>query len=332
MKETIEQLTQAFGPAGYEENVREVLAELVTPLVDRVSTDALGNLVALRTGRPGGLKLMLAAHMDEIGFMVTHVDDGGFLRFALIGGGMPPQLLLGQRIAFANGTVGVVAAERFDKPGDLTAEKLFLDVGASSNEDLPDQISVGSVATFHREFSELGGRLASKAMDDRVGCAVLVEALRRLDASPHDLYFTFTAQEEVGLRGARTAAYSIEPDMGIAIDITGTGDTPKARRMDVALGGGAAVKIKDSSIVCHPAVVKLLLDTAREAEVQVQAEVLEYGGTDAGAIQLSRGGVPSGGISIPCRYAHTPSEMVDMGDVEACVNLVVALARRQIEL
>lgn len=168
-------------------------------------------------------------------------------------------------------------------------------------------------------------------MDDRIGCAVLVEAIRRLDHSDHDLYFVFSAQEEVGLRGARTAAYSIDPDLGIAIDVTRTGDTPEAPRMDVSLGKGAAIKVKDSSVIAHPKVKNLMVRLAEADQIKYQLEVLEAGGTDAGAIHLTKSGVPSGTISIPCRYVHSPSEMVDLDDVENCVKLILAICRDSLD-
>lgn len=159
----------------------------------------------------------------------------------------------------------------------------------------------------------------------------MVEAIRRLDHSDHDLYFVFSAQEEVGLRGARTAAYSIDPDLGIAIDVTRTGDTPEAPRMDVSLGKGAAIKVKDSSVIAHPKVKNLMVRLAEADQIKYQLEVLEAGGTDAGAIHLTKSGVPSGTISIPCRYVHSPSEMVDLDDVENCVKLILAICRDSLD-
>ncbi len=324
MKDTIRTLTEAFGPTGYETGIQKIIRDMVLPLADQVSTDTLGNLIAVKKGSGGGRRIMIAAHMDEIGIMVTHIDDKGFIRFAPLGG-LPAHIAIGQRVVFSNGTIGVVGSERLDSAKDLKPEKMFVDIGARSRDQCAGRVKLGDVASYHQEFVDLGERMVAKAMDDRVGCAILVETLRQAADSPHDLYFVFTVQEEVGLRGARTAAYSIEPDLGLAVDVTGVGDTPKPRRMDVSLGGGAAVKIKDGSILCHPSVVRLLMETAERNSIPVQPEVLELGGTDAGAIHLSRGGVPGGGISIPCRYIHTPGEMVDRGDVKACIDLLTAV-------
>lgn len=348
-RELIRNLTEAFGPSGQEEQVRELIASLMRPHVDGVRTDALGNLICTRgarrvgtaggpaatAGRPGaagtataeagaggGKKVMLAAHMDEIGIIVTHIDDKGFLRFGTIGGVMPHRCL-GQRVVFANGTVGVFGHEKLDDPKDLKFEKMFVDIGASSRAEAEEKVRIGDAAAFTRPLERAGNRLVAKAMDDRIGCAVLVEVARRLGTSPHEVYFVFTVQEEVGLRGARTAAFGLAPDVAIAVDITLTGDTPKAETMEVSLGKGAAIKVKDASLICHPGLRRSLEETARAHGITYQLEILERGGTDAGAMQLTREGVPAGVISVPCRYAHTPSEMVDEGDVEACIELLV---------
>ncbi len=332
MQELIRELTEGYGPSGNEERVRTMIQEHVQGLVDEVRTDALGNLICVRrpTAPGSGLKVMLSAHMDEIGFVVTHIDDDGFVRFDLVGGNSPFRLL-GQRVAFADGTVGVIGTEKIDEIKDLKLEKLFIDVGMSG-EGAKSHITIGDMATYHRPMETSGDRVIAKALDDRIGCAILVEFLRRKAPSPHEIYCVFTVQEEVGLRGATTAAFGVKPDLGIAVDVTSTGDTPKARTMDVKLGKGVAIKMKDRSLIAHPRVKDLLLATAEDRDIPHQREVLEFGGTDAGAIHLTRGGVPSGTLSIPCRYIHTPSEMVDMVDVRACVDLLEATLAREITL
>ncbi|MEW6546986.1 MAG: M42 family metallopeptidase [Bacillota bacterium] len=331
-RELIRSLTEAFGPSGQEDQVREIIASLVRPHVDEVRTDALGNLICTRHPRPGaatapmagaeGKKVVLAAHMDEIGIMVTHIDDKGFLRFGVIGG-VNPYRCVAERVVFANGTVGVVGVEKLDDIKDLRVEKLFVDIGAPSRDEALKKVNVGDAAAFTRPLLRAGNRLVAKAMDDRIGCVVLVEVARRLAACPHQVYFVFTVQEEVGLRGARTSAFGLAPDVAIAVDVTLTGDTPKGEVMEVSLGKGAAIKVKDASLICHPGLRRLLVETARTHGIAYQLEVLERGGTDAGAMQLVREGVPAGVVSVPCRYVHTASEMVDEGDVEACIELLV---------
>ncbi len=328
MKETIRQLTEAFGPSGYETEVTSLIKTMITDFVDEIKTDVLGNLIAIKKGASNGHKIMFAAHTDEIGVVVTHIDKEGFLRFATVGG-VGISTLVGNRIRFPNGIIGVIYHEKADWK-DLKIDKLYIDIGAESKEEAMEQVKIGEFGIFHREFCDLGNRLIAKSMDDRVGCAVLVEAIKKIKEPRNALYFVFTTQEEVGLRGARTAAYDLEPDLGIAVDVTITGDMPEARRMEVSLGKGAAIKVKDSSLIVHPKVKQILMDLAEKNKIPYQMEVLEFGGTDAGAIHLTRSGVPSGAISIPTRYVHSPSEMIDIRDVEASVDLVVALANKEL--
>jgi putative aminopeptidase FrvX len=323
VKDLIKKLTEAFGPSGAEDNIREVIRKEVEPYVDEISVDALGNLIARKKGT-GGKKVILDGHMDEIGLMVTHIDDNGFLRFGNIGG-VSPFVALGQRVYFENGTMGVIGSERVDDPKNLKLEKLYIDIGAKDKKDAESKVQVGTSCAFHQTFIDLGDRVVAKAMDDRVACAIIIEVLRRLEKTDNDIYAVFATQEEVGLRGARAAAYGISPDVGIALDVTRTGDTPKGVTMDVALGKGAAIKVKDSSLICHPALKNYMVKIAEEKGIKYQMEVLEAGGTDSGAIQMTKSGIPAGVISIPCRYIHSPGEMVDIGDVEACVQLAKAL-------
>ncbi|HBK84674.1 MAG TPA: aminopeptidase, partial [Firmicutes bacterium] len=290
--------------------------------VDEVQVDALGNLIAIKRG--GGKKLMLASHMDEIGVMVTHIDENGFLRFHSVGG-LSPFSLIGNRCYFANGTVGVFGMEKLDEIKDLSMKKIFIDIGVDSREEALKKVSLGDTAAIKREFNDLGNRLVSKAMDNRVSCAVLIEALKQVQNPVYDIYAVFTTQEEVGLRGARVATFGITPDVGIAIDVTRTGDTPKSATMDVCLGKGPTVKVRDSSVLCTPAVRRHMEQVAKANGIPYQLEVLEAGGTDAGAIQLTKSGIPAGVMSIPCRYVHTASEMVDYRDVEQGVRLIVKL-------
>jgi endoglucanase len=268
--------------------------------------------------------------MDEIGLIATHIDPNGFIRFSGIGG-LYPHTLYSGRVRFVNGTTGVIGGERItDIKKTLSVSELFIDVGATSTKNCP--IKTGDVAAFERPYFDMGKRMIGKAMDDRIGCAVMIEALRTLKNSPHEIYFVFTTQEEVGLRGATTSAYGIDPDIGISLDVTGTGDTPKARRMDVGLGKGPAIKIKDGGMLSDVRVVEWMIRTAEKAKIPFQREVLEGGTTDATAIQLTRSGVPAGCISIPCRYIHSPSEMVDIDDVNNATKLLVALLSAPISM
>jgi len=331
MKSLIQTLVETTGPSGYETKIRDVIHAEVEPYAEDVRVDALGNLI-ITQGQLGkdGKKIMLAAHMDEIGLIATHIDENGFVRFTTIGG-VSPRTCVGGRVRFLNGTIGVIGHEYIKDAHRLpTFQQMFVDVGATSRASCP--VKVGDTASFERPFWELGDRLVSKAMDDRIGAAVLIETLRQLPKSPHQIFFVFSVQEEVGLRGATTAAYGLEPDIGIALDVTRSGDTPKSIKMEVGLGKGPAIKVRDSGMFSDPRVVDWMVETAERNRLPYQLEVLEAGTTDARAIQLSRAGVPSGCISIPCRYVHTPSEMVDLNDVQNAVKLLLALLRQPVQL
>ena len=326
MKELLQRLTDTFSPSGYEAVIRALIRKEVKDLADEVRVDALGNLI-VRKGRASktGKRIMIAAHMDEIGLMATHVDEKGFVRFTGIGG-VYPRNLPGGRVRFVDGTLGVIGLEPTNHASDVPPlEKMFIDVGATGKEDCP--VKTGDVAAFARPFLDLGDRLVAKSMDDRIGCLVAIEALRGLKTTPHEVYFVFTTQEEVGTRGAQTSAYGIDPDLGFSIDVTGWGDTPGQKDLDVALGRGPAIKIRDGGMLSDPRIVDWMIRTAEKSKLPYQREVLLGGTTDARAMQLVRSGIPVGCVSIPCRYVHTPSEMVDLNDVRNAVKLVIAMLR-----
>lgn len=321
MKSLIKKLVEINSPSGYESKIRDVIRAEVEPYADDIRVDALGNLIA-RKGH-SGKKIMLAAHMDEIGVIITHIDEKGFARFTGLGG-VRAANLPGSRVRFLNEATGVIGLERVDENGRVPAmDQMYIDLGATSRENCP--VRLADVAAFERPFADLGNRLVSKAMDDRIGVAILIQTLARIKQPAHTLYFVFSVQEEVGIRGAVTAAFSLDPDIGIAVDVTDTGDTPKGIKMDVSLGKGPAIKVRDSGMLTDPRLVELMVGTASKARIPYQLEILEHGTTDARAIQLTREGVPAGCISIPCRYIHSPSEMVDYSDVENAVNLLVKL-------
>ena len=333
MKKLLKQLTETFGPSGYEENVRKIVRAEVKPYADEIKVDALGNLIVRKKPTKQSKdtkKIMIAAHMDEIGLIVSHVDDNGFVRFAPIGA-VIRRYVLGGRVHFLNGVQGVLGFDRLENINELpTLDKVYIDVGASSNKDCP--VKIGDVAAFDRPFTEMGNCLVAKSMDDRVGVLVAIETLRALKTSPHDVYFVFTTQEEVGVRGATTSAYGVDPDLGIAVDVTPTGDTPNSLKMEMALGNGPCVKIRDVGSLSDPRVVQWMISTAEKNKIPYQREVLLIGGTDARAMQLTRAGVPAGCISIPVRYVHSPSEMVDYSDVQNAIKLLTALLRTPIDL
>jgi putative aminopeptidase FrvX len=333
VKKLLQTLTETFGPSGYEDEVRKIVRNEVESFADEIRVDALGNLIVHK--RPtkaaqAAKRIMIAAHMDEIGVIVSHVDENGFVRFSPVGG-VFRRYVLGGRVRFLNGTQGILGFDRLDNINELpTLDKVYIDVGATSPRDCP--VKTGDVAAFDRQYSELGDRLVAKSMDDRVGVLVAIEALRALKSTPFDLYFVFTTQEEVGVRGATTSAFGVDPDLGIALDVTPSGDTPNALRMEMALGKGPCIKIQDVGMIADPRVVQWMIKTAEKNKIPYQREVLLIGGTDARAMQLTRAGVPAGCISIPVRYVHSPSEMVDYSDVQNAVRLLSALLRTPVDL
>ena len=333
MKALIKKLVETTGPSGYESQIRAVVRQEVEPYADEVRVDALGNLIVRKGQRAAnGLKIMLAAHIDEIGVIVTHVDAEGFVRFTTLGG-VRPHTCVGGRVRFLNGLSGVISME---PPDDLTRlptfDQLYIDLGLTSNQNAP--VKVGDVAAFDRPFLDLGDRIVAKSLDDRIGAVVLIEALRQLKQTPHELYFVFSVQEEVGVRGATTAAFGVDPDLGLAVDVTGTGDTPRRSkvRMQVSLGKGPAIKVRDGGMLADPRVIDWMVRTAEAQGLPYQLEILEGGSTDARAMQLTRAGVPAGCLSIPSRYIHSPSEMVDYNDVQQAVQLMLALISQPVEL
>lgn len=320
MFDLIKKLTGKFGVSGNEEDVREFINSEIANHVDSIKVDALGNLIAIKNGK--GKKIMAIAHMDEIGVMATFIEESGFIRFSNIGW-VWQYYALGQRIRFKNGTTGVIHyEEKVDDMKNLKLGNMYIDIGAFSREDAMKKVAIGDTAAFVGDAVLEGEMVISKALDDRSGCAVLIKTIQNLPATDNELIFVFSVQEELGLRGARTAAYGIMPDMAIAVDVTLTGDTPECKPMEVKCGKGPAIKIKDSSVVCHPEVKTLLVESAKKIDIPYQFEILESGGSDPGAIHTTAGGVPSGAISIPCRYTHSPSEMVSIKDVENAVRLL----------
>ncbi|MBE5817074.1 MAG: M42 family metallopeptidase [Clostridiales bacterium] len=317
MKDFLMEIAGVFGPAGDEGLIREYITEKIKDIADEIRVDAMGNLIALKKGSGEGKRVMVAAHMDSIGIMVTNVEKEGYLRFATIGG-VNPQVLVNQKVMFKNGIIGVVTSE------DKNASSLYIDIGAIDDADAKNMVSFGDYGVYYAPSAELANDvIASPYMDNRVSCLVAIEALKRMKNVKHDVYFVFTTQEEVGLRGAKAAAYSVMPDIGIAVDVTGTGDNLSTNKhMAVRMGAGAAIKIKDGSVLCHPKVKAMIENIARENEIPYQLEILEYGGTDTSAIQLTGAGIPAGAISIPARYIHSMSETVSLSDVEACITLL----------
>lgn len=316
----LEKLVGIYGPSSNEEKIRAFIKDEIKDYVDDIKVDTLGNLIAHKKGP--GKKIMISSHMDQIGMMVTNIDKDGFLRFANIGG-ISVNNSLGQKVIFENNVIGVVFAEPLEDLSKLKLENLYIDIGVFSKEEAEKKIDIGDICIYYSQFIENENVIFTPYLDDRVGCFISIEAIKSIKTPINDLYFVFSVQEEVGLRGALTSAYSIEPEIGISIDVTAHGDTPKAKRFAIGLNKGAAIKVKDNSLLSHPMVRDNLKKLAIDNEIPYQMEVLEFGGTDSGAIHTSKSGVPSGVISIPTRYVHSTVEMASKNDINSCKNLLI---------
>ena len=327
--ELIQKLTAAYGPSGDEGEVRELIASLAAPYADEITVDTMGRLIVHKRGN--GPRVMLCAHMDSIGFIVTHIEKEGFLRVGRLGGISPKEAAY-TPVRFKNGLRGTFVPEEKADFGKLKLDECYVDVGAPDEAAAKALVQIGDTAVYDGAALQSGETVISPYLDDRIACAILLQVLEQAGDSPNDLYFVFSVQEEVGLRGAKTAAWAVDPDYALAVDVTDTEDTPGTRRSGTCqLGRGAAVKVMDTSVICHPAMVEHLNRLAGEAGIPVQQDILWGGGTDAGPIHTTRLGVVTGGISVPCRYVHTPVETADLGDTQACVQLLTAFVRSELD-
>lgn len=342
LRDLLEKLSNEIGPSGREKAVRALIKAEVTGLVDRVEVDSLGNLITFKagTGPEPRLKVMLAAHMDEVGLMITDLGKGGTLGFKAVGG-IDARLLPAKRVVIGDERVpGVIAApvpHLQHGPADkvLEIDDLSIDIGAENDKAAGSKVKVGDYGAFATRFTVLSDDPAwptvrGKAFDDRAGCAALITLLA--GRYPVDLYGVFTVQEEVGLRGARVAAYGIAPDAAIALEGTICDDLPQPPDDDntpvTRLGGGPAITLMDRSIVSHPGLLRLLQDTAQSEGIAVQYKAPGLGGTDSGAIHLTRAGVPAITVAVPCRYIHSPAAIMNLDDLGNTVKLVAAALRR----
>lgn len=320
IKDTLLKMLDVPGPSGFESACADMIEQEIRPFVDEIYRDVMGNLICVKKGP--GKKVMVSAHMDEIGYIVTGIEDEGFLRITNIGG-IYADLMPGTHVVLKSGAQGVLFREG-GHSGALSMDKLFIDIGASTKAEALEKAAIGDWAVARPQVSVMGNRISSPYLDDRAGCAVLLESIKNLKKTDAQVYAVFSTQEELGVRGATTAAYDIDPDYGMAIDVTIADDFPMAKKkvLTTALGKGAAIKIMDRGSISHPIIKNAMEDAAKKANVPYQFEVLTGGATDAMAIHLTRSGVPSGTLSIPCRYVHAPCETVDLGDMDACVKLL----------
>ncbi len=344
--ELLKQLCEVAGIPGYEDRIRAIVIPELAATCDEVAVDALGNVIGIKrgSGPEPRRKVMIAAHMDEIGFMVKHISEEGFLRLQPLGG-FDPRALFQQRVIVhardGQAYRGVLAPAA--KPAHLLTEAergkspqladFFVDLALSA-ERVKAAIELGDMVTLDRTTEEIGDCLVGKAMDDRLSIFIMLEALRALRSTACDIYAVATTQEEVGLRGAMTSAYAIDPDISIALDVTLAMDLPGGSAEDriTTLGGGTAIKLMDSSTVSHPKLVRAFRDIAAREQIPHQLEILPRGGTDAGAMQRARGGSAAITISTPTRYVHTVNEMVHRADVQAGIDLLARVLESAHEL
>ena len=329
----LKKLMHCRGVSGKENKVAETIAAMIKDYVDELHTDAMGNLIAIKHGSAASpKKLMLAGHMDEIGFIITHVEDNGYLRVQSIGG-INYIACAYEPVIFESGIQGVLVPEAGTSGNDMHAGRFCIDIGAKDRKDALRHVKIGDLCAVPDRLIKLPGRrgfYAGRPFDDRIGCAIMVRALQEITACPNELCLAFTVQEEVGCRGAATAANAFLPDYSLAFDVTGSGDALKARPMEVSLGKGAAIKVKDSSVICDPMFVEYLCDLADKEKIPYQREILEGGGTDTCAMQIAGSGSHATAISVPTRYIHSNAETICKKDYDACVELTKALLEREL--
>ncbi|MDE3839855.1 peptidase M28 [Bacillus methanolicus] len=339
----LKDLTDAKGIPGNEREVREVMKKYIAPYADEVTTDGLGSLIAKKVGKDRGPKIMVAGHLDEVGFMITHIDDKGFLRFQTVGGWWS-QVMLAQRVTIVTrkgditGVIGskpphILPPEARKKPVEI--KDMFIDIGASSRDEAMEWgVRPGDMAVPYFEFTVMNNEkmLLAKAWDNRIGCAIAIDVLKQLKDVDHPnvVYGVGTVQEEVGLRGARTSAQKIEPDIAFGVDVGIAGDTPGISEKESLskLGKGPQIILYDASIVSHKGLRDFVTDTADELNIPYQFDSMAGGGTDSGAIHLTHRGVPSLSITIPTRYIHSHAAILHRDDYENAVKLIVEVIKR----
>ena len=326
MYNTLKTITLVHGVSGKEHRVANTLKEMIAPYCDEAHIDAMGNLIALKRGNgENPKKVLLCGHMDEIGFIVNFVEDNGFIRVAPIGGINWVACAFGEVVS-NKGVHGVLVPNSGTKASDFAPDLFYIDIGADNKKNAERKVKIGDTFVLKSSLTKLNAnRVVGRPLDDRAGCGIVLEIAKRIAKEPlaDDVYYVFSVQEEVGCRGSKTAAFAIQPDVSLTFDVTGTGDTAGSKPMAVKLSGGAAIKIKDSSVICDSEVVDKLTRIAKEKNIKTQHEILTYGGTDTSSIQMTGYGCRAGAISIPSRYIHSGVEMIDMNDYKACIELAL---------
>lgn len=329
----LKQLTQLWGVSGFEQEVAHFIEKEAAPYADEIITDAVGNLIVLKKGSGSGhgKRIMFAAHMDEIGFMVKKIESDGRLRVCNLGWNWTGSAY-NSRVRFQNGTIGVVSCQGTIEEAANNAGKLYIDIGAASKEDALKYVNIGDACGYMGEYLSLkNDRICSKSLDNRIGCYQLLEALKENQGSPNDIYYVFCVQEELGCRGSKPAAERIRPDIGVAVDISPAHDYPCDLEGSNEVDGGIGIKICDPSVVCDRDVVQAMLDCCEAQKIPYQREVIDKGGTDASSMNLSGSGVRAGGIVVVTRYPHCQSAVASKKDIEAGVDLLQAFSNYEFQ-
>jgi putative aminopeptidase FrvX len=340
LNENLEKLSNACGVTGRENQVRELMIQLMKPYADQITVDRLENVIAIKQGKEKSPKIMLAAHMDEVGLMVKTISKEGFLQFTKMGG-IDDRILPAQKVAIFTRKgqfPGIIGSKpphiqkEEERRKVISYDELFIDIGAESREDAANLgVSIGDPVGFDIKYVPLGKDVVTgKAFDNRAGCIAMVETLKLIEKTDCTVCAVGTVQEEVGLRGAATAAFGVDPDIAIALDVTIAGDVPGVREFDtnVKMGKGPTLTVSDSGLITHPKVLRWLLDTAEEEKIPYQLESGLLGSTDAARISITRQGIPSGTVSIPTRYIHSPVGMLNLKDIDNSAKLAAAAIQK----
>lgn len=329
-EQMLRELTQLWGVAGFEKEVRQYIERAAAPYADELITDAVGNLIACKRGTGGAdaKKIMYAAHMDEIGFMVKTIEADGRLRVCNMGWNWTGSAY-NSRVRFRNGVSGVVGCMGAVEEAGNNAGKLYIDIGATSKEDAQKYVKLGDACGYYGEYLELANdRICAKTLDNRIGCYQLLQSLKENDGTcPNDVYYVFCVQEELGCRGSKVAAERIRPDIGVAVDISPAHDYPCDLEGSNTVDGGIGIKICDPSVVCDEEIVSAMVDCCEQHQIRYQREVIDKGGTDASSMNLSGFGVRAGGIVVVTRYPHSQSAVASKRDIEGGVDLLNAFSK-----
>lgn len=323
----LRELTELYGPTGREYKVAEFITREIKGYVDEIKIDALGNLIAHKRGL--GKKVMISAHMDQLGMIVKNIDEKGFIRFGKLGS-IKPLNLIDTRIVFENGVEGVIICEKIEDYNNITHDNLYIDIATLSPKNVLNKVKIGDVAVTKSEYYENDECVMTQCLDDRIGCMIIIEAMKQNIKSENDMYYVFTVQEEIGCIGAGTSGYEVNPDLFITLDVACTGDELRGIKTAMKMGAGAGIKVKDAFLMVNYDVVKYLTKLSQENNIKYQLEVSEVGGTDATNVQVVRSGIKSGSITIPTRNIHSVNEIIAKEDIANCIKLVIELEKNRL--